>query len=106
MNHSFKSERRRRLIGFYAVALLLTVASTTDALPLPGVKTVVIAYAAEPPATGEAPRAGRDHATVSISLGSDLVDALRAKADMVAKVARRTLCVARTALEAAAALRR
>ena len=106
MNHSFKSERRRRLIGFYAVALLLTVASTMDALPLPGVKTVVIAYVAEPPATDEAPRPGRDHATVSISLGSDLVEELRAKADGIVQGARTTLDIARTVLETAAALRR
>ena len=106
MAHFFRSEQRRRLIGFYAVALLLTVASTTDALPLPGIKTVVIAYAAEPQPSGEAPRDGQGHATVSISLGGDLVDRLRAKADRIVLSARMTFAVARSALETAGALRR
>ena len=106
MNHLSKADRRRRLIGFYAVALLLTVASTTDALPLPGVKTVVIAYAGDPPTSADAADAGRDRATVSVSFGSDLVDRARARADALVRGGRMTLAVARTILQAAAALGR
>lgn len=106
MNHLSKSDRRRRLVGFYAVALLLTVASTTDALPLPGVKTVVIAYAGDAQKPGNAEEHGRGRATVSVSFDSDLFDDARAKVDAVVKGARVTFSIARTVIETAVALGR
>ena len=99
MDQAQQSDRRRRLVGFYALALLLTVAST-DALPLPALQSVVVASAEET----QEPGAADAVVQVSISLDGDLVEDVRARIERVAEAARATIALARKIAQAAAAL--